>query len=217
MVQYFDKSRMEICHSCPPDRYVTNGLLVVEMITGRIQVGDNLFEPRPPTHEAVAGDRIEVNPSAPTYASLLNITFPNVCELCRNAPRRIGQVVTSRYANLDVVEDPALARYNVAIGSYEEHIGHNIPKVFTDFFARQGLIYEHGQFVQDRLLDWIFVLGLPISEPYWTRVRVGGVERDVLMQAFERRVLTYTPDNPAGFQVEMGNVGQHYLRWRHGQ
>jgi hypothetical protein len=58
---------------------------------------------------------------------------------------------------------------------------------------------------------------LPISEPFWARVKVGGVEKEVLMQAFQRRVLTYTPSNPAGFQVEMGNVGQHYLRWRYGR
>jgi len=45
---------------------------------------------------------------------------------------------------------------------------------------------------------------------------VGGVERDVLVQVFERRVLSYTPSNPASFQVEMGNVGQHYYAWRYG-
>jgi hypothetical protein len=28
-------------------------------------------------------------------------------------------------------------------------------------------------------------------------------------------VLTYTPSNPAAFRVEMGNVGQHYFRWRY--
>src|SRR5207302_953615 len=28
--------------------------------------------------------------------------------------------------------------------------------------------------------------------------------------------LTYTPDNPAGWQVEAGNVGLHYYEWRYG-
>ncbi len=37
----------------------------------------------------------------------------------------------------------------------------------------------------------------------------------VLIQAFERRVLTYTPDNLAEYRVEMGNVGQQYYRWRY--
>ena len=36
------------------------------------------------------------------------------------------------------------------------------------------------------------------------------------MQCFERRCLTYTPDNPDGWQVEAGNVGQHYYAWRYG-
>ena len=39
--------------------------------------------------------------------------------------------------------------------------------------------------------------------------------KDVLVQAFERRVLTFTPTNSPAFQVEMGNVGQHYYRWRY--
>jgi hypothetical protein len=46
-------------------------------------------------------------------------------------------------------------------------------------------------------------------------VKVDGYYRDVLIQAFERRVLTYTPDNPPGWQVEAGNVGQHYYQWRY--
>lgn len=219
MVQYFDKSRMELVYPnmARGDWKVTNGLLVVEMISGQIQVGDNLFEPRPATYEAVAGDRIEINPSAPTYASLINVAYPNICEFCRQVPQRIGQVVTSMYTGLEVREDPSLSRYNVTIGDYEEQLGHNIPKVFTDFFAQRGLIYENGRYVQGQLIDWVFVMGLPITEPYWIRVKVSGVEKDVLMQAFERRVLTYTPDNAPEWRVEMGNVGQHYLRWRHGQ
>jgi hypothetical protein len=56
-----------------------------------------------------------------------------------------------------------------------------------------------------------------VSEPYWVRARVGGVERDVLVQVYQRRVLTYIPDNPAGWRVEMGNVGRHYYRWRYGE
>ena len=59
-------------------------------------------------------------------------------------------------------------------------------------------------------------LVIQISESYWTRVKVSGVERDVLVQLYERRVLTYTPSNPDGWKVEMGNVGQHYYPWRYG-
>ena len=45
---------------------------------------------------------------------------------------------------------------------------------------------------------------------------VGGQQQDVLVQAFERRVLTYTPANPDAFKVEMGNIGRHYFQWRYG-
>src|SRR5690606_6135968 len=45
--------------------------------------------------------------------------------------------------------------------------------------------------------------------------QVDGEPRDVLVQAFERRVLTYTPGNPAGWDVEAGNVGRHYYEWRY--
>ena len=38
----------------------------------------------------------------------------------------------------------------------------------------------------------------------------------MLIQCFERRCLTYTPGNPDGWQVEAGNVGQHYFHWRYG-
>ena len=44
-----------------------------------------------------------------------------------------------------------------------------------------------------------------------------GVDHDVLVQPFQRRVLTYSPDNPSGWQVEMGNVGRHYYLWRYGE
>ncbi len=46
---------------------------------------------------------------------------------------------------------------------------------------------------------------------------MAGVERPVLFQVFERRVLTYNPANEPAFRVEMGNVGQHYYQWRYPQ
>ena len=37
----------------------------------------------------------------------------------------------------------------------------------------------------------------------------------MLVQLYERRVLTYVPDAPEGFKVQMGNIGQHYYDWRY--
>ncbi|PLS79540.1 MAG: hypothetical protein CYG59_12965 [Chloroflexi bacterium] len=212
LVQYFDKSRMELNN--PANGRVTNGLLVVEMITGKLQIGDAAFADSSPAEQSVAGDPTEANPNGPTYASFRSVAFPvNPTK----AANRNGQQVTGVLRrDGSVADDAALASYDVRIASYDDTLGHNVPRVFTAFFAQRGLVYE-GSFKQGQVIDAIFAVGLPISEPYWAKVKVGGVEKDVLMQAFQRRVLTYTPSNPAGFQVEMGNVGQHYLRWRYGR
>jgi hypothetical protein len=62
-----------------------------------------------------------------------------------------------------------------------------------------------------------YATGLPLTEPYWTTVAVAGQPQRVLVQAFERRVMTYTPANPAGWHVDAGNVGRHYYEWRCGE
>jgi len=108
-------------------------------------------------------------------------------------------------------------RSETRFAHYVAESGHNIPAVFWDYLNARGMVYEQGRLRNDRLFDWLFVVGYPISEPFWARVRIGGIERDVLIQLFERRTLTYVPDNPAGWRVEMGNVGRHYYRWRYGE
>src|SRR5207249_9755046 len=56
LVQYFDKARMEINQPAADPSgpfYVTNGLLVVEMLSGRLQTGDTSFTPYAPAGSAV--------------------------------------------------------------------------------------------------------------------------------------------------------------------
>jgi hypothetical protein len=80
-----------------------------------------------------------------------------------------------------------------------------------------GTVYESGLNVTDNLFESPFyATGYPITEAYWASVKVANTYRDVLMQCFERRCLTYTPNNPDGWKVEAGNVGQHYYQWRYG-
>jgi hypothetical protein len=66
-------------------------------------------------------------------------------------------------------------------------------------------------------LDPYYATGFPLTEPYWASVNLKGEPTDVLVQCFERRCLTWTPTNPAGWEVEAGNVGQHYYFWRYGE
>jgi polysaccharide biosynthesis protein PslG len=106
--------------------------------------------------------------------------------------------------------------YGVRYVYYDDNLGHNIPNVFWDFMNQSGIVNNDGSYGSGLIVNWLPVFGLPLSEAYWTRVFVGNEEKDVLVQVFERRTLTYTPNNPPAFRVEMGNVGRHYYKWRYG-
>ena len=106
-------------------------------------------------------------------------------------------------ANSTVGDQPWLegaARY----GYYEPTLGHNIADVFWRWLGTQPV-------------DWVYAVGYPLSEPYWTNAVIGGENVWVLVQAFERRVLTFVPTAPAAWQIEAGNVGRHYYEWRYGE
>jgi len=210
LVQYFDKSRMEI-NDPIGDRnspwFVTNGLLVQEMISGRLQLGDNRFEQRTASEEVLAGDPRSLNPSAPGYGALANHL--------RCSPDGRGSSVSTqlqRDGTLAVISPPAMT----TLSAFIPETGHNIPNVLWDYLHRDGSVWNGSSYETQKVIDWVFAFGFPITEPYWIRAKVGGEEKWVLVQAFERRVLTWTPTNDSAYQVEMGNVGQHYHAWRYG-
>lgn len=204
-VQYFDKARMETDASTGE---ATNGLLVQEMISGHIQVGDTDFVAHEAADIALAGD--SNSDSTPTYAGLHTL-------LERTFADRTGEQVTEQ-----LQRDGRITEYAgptspaTRLAHFVPTTGHNIPTVFWHYLNAWGDVYESGEFTRGPLLNWLQTVGYPISEPYWIRVSVAGEPQDVLIQAFERRVLTYTPANPAEWQVEMGNVGRHYHQWRYG-
>jgi glucose/arabinose dehydrogenase len=212
-VQYFDKARMELTH---PDGdassiwHVTNGLLVVELVTGRVQIGDDAFQMRRAAHVNVAGDPDD--PAGPTYA-----TFSALLD---DPPRSDGDAITDRLArDGSIVIDASLAMYGVTAAHRVQASGldHRVASVFWEFMNSNGTVWDDGY--ED---DWLFAdpyyaTGLPITEAYWATVRVGGTAHDVLLQCFERRCLTWTPQNPPGWQVEAGNVGLHHYMWRYGR
>lgn len=235
-VQYWDKGRMEI--SNPSDNaddpwYVTSGLLSIEMIGGRVQVGDRDFERVSPAEIPIAGDPDpELNPDAPTYRDFFLLTSVFLDTRLqpiqgdpigpRNAdsaaPPRFGDLVADQVnANGRVSRDSNLgaAHPGTRIVYYDGVLSHNIPKVFWDFLQQSGKVQVNGAQRQDLLMDWLYMMGHPASEPYWIKTNVNGEEKDVMVQVYERRILTYTPSNAAGWQVEMGNIGQHYRKWRY--
>jgi hypothetical protein len=214
-VQYFDKSRMEI-NSPKGDRtspwFVTNGLLAKELVTGQVATGDSANSPQRPAQIPVAGDFSD-NPS-PTYASFAGLITNGDAN---RATDQNGKLVTAALKVDGSVSNLDKAAAQVKLANYIKETGHNIPDVFWNYLNLSGLVYDGGSYSQNTLMNWVYVVGLPLSEPIWVKAKVGGVEKDVMVQVFERRVLTYTPSNVPQWQVEMGNVGQHYYMWRYGQ
>jgi hypothetical protein len=210
LVQYYDKARMEITDpSADPNSiwYVTNGLLVVELISGRMQVGHNVFVERQPAAVNAAGDDNDAD--GPTYE-----TFAGVLD---EPPLSLGSIVSRRINRAgEVTVDPDLEDQAVTIGHIDDVTNHSIATPFWDFMNSSGPVYQDGGYIDDLLFeDAYFGTGRPICEPFWALVRVGGVQQLVLIQCFERRVLTYTPGNDPNWRVEAGNVGRHYHAWRY--
>lgn len=208
MVQYFDKGRMEINDPDAPITsgwYITGGHLARELISGNYQIGDSAFIYRGPARVPAAGDP---DGNGPTYADL--------ADLMAIPDQDFDEPVTRSFDNQGVVRDRSrFADYDVDLIDIDAATGHGIASVFDDFLDMEGVVVERGQEVEQSLFSPRYALiGLPITEPVWMRVPVDGRNLDVLLQCFERRCLTYTPDNEEDWQVEMGNIGQHYLTWQ---
>ncbi len=194
-IQYFDKARMEQTTASGP---VTNGLLTVELMSGQRQFGDNSFVAYPPASIPLVGDPTNL---FPTYASLAASALPpKVNQIA--APN--GNVYG---ADGTLTLNSQLAAFpGAAFGSYQADPGnrfaHNIPAAFWTYLTALPT-------------PWQTAMGFPLTEAFWTQVTLNAAPTWVLVQPFERRVLSYTPTNPASFQVEMGNIGQHYFQWRY--
>lgn len=210
-VQYFDKSRMEDARwnttEAPWD--VTNGLLSSELITGRMQLGNYTFQQYCPSTVNIAGDPVPVNPTYATFSKLILVPAHGN-----------GSVITATVDKAgNVGDEQSVAKYGVKAVSVGAPTGHTVASVFWDFMNSEGLVYNANyskyQDHQKLFTNPFYATGYPITEAYWSEVVVAGTLKPVLTQAFERRVLTYTPDNPHGWQVEAGNVGLHYYQWRH--
>lgn len=211
LVQYYDKGRMELPSNdalAMAGGPVSTGLLAKELITGRLQVGDDVFERYAPADINVAGDIDDL--AAPTYASFAAVLDAE--------PIPEGWVITQTLNRLgEIGNEPSTAGFGVSAAVRMGETNHNVASVFWNFLNQSGQVYDGWEYVDGRLFDNPFALtGFPISEAYWTTVKIGGESRLVLVQAFERRILTFTPGNAKGWDVESANVGQHYYSWRYG-
>ncbi|MEZ4570574.1 MAG: hypothetical protein R2849_09660 [Thermomicrobiales bacterium] len=187
-VQYFDKSRMEITDPAGDDSsiwYVTNGLLVVELMTGNMQTGHATFQQRQPAAVNVAGDADD--PTGITYAILAGFRD--------SGPWGDGTYYDGRiHPDGTITVEPELLDYGVGSATIDLTTNHSIAWPFWEFMNSSGTVYQDDQFVDSLLFENpYFATGRPVTEAYWANVKVAGTYRDVLIQCFERRCLTYTP------------------------
>jgi hypothetical protein len=158
-----------------------------------VQVGDATFTPQAPPAIPIAGDP---DGGGPTYATLATKS----ASLLAASTAKIGSPVSATVAATGDVTNPTGATApETTISAFDDTTKHNVPKVFADYRAKAGLQ----------------TIGFGISEPFMATVKVAGAQKAVMIQVFERRVLTYTASNPDAFKVEMGNIGQHYYKWRY--
>jgi hypothetical protein len=219
-VQYFDKSRMELSAD---GKLVTNGLLTIELVSGQRQDGDATYTQKQPSTIQIVGDdnRNGANQTAPTYASFKKV-FSSTPGENRAEPATSVRLTIDHDGRVgQLPSGTGTATVQTTIAYYDPVFGHNVPKAFVDFMQLHGQVADaHGSKVAEGPVytsnPTANVFGYAISEPYWTQASVAGRPQSVMVQLFERRVLTYTPGNADAFKVEMGNIGQHYYQWRYG-
>lgn len=214
LVQYFDKSRMEINNPSGDrnaDFFVTQGLLARDMIRGEVQEGDNQFRKTSPA-EIPFGDLDDTSNASPTYASFSKVLAA--------PPIPAGNAIAQRIERSGAVNNSADPRGVTSVGVVPGvTTNHSMASVFYQFLQSTGPVADASGAYSTAAIytPTFYVTGLPITEPYWATVKAGGGMRDVLIQCFERRCLTYTPSNPPAFQVELANTGLQYYAWRYPQ
>lgn len=80
--------------------------------------------------------------------------------------------------------------------------GYIVPSNFWNYINRSDL-FPGG---------WLHDIGLPMTNVITVSTYKNGTFREISMQAFERTVLTYDPQNPQEWQIERGNIGADAIR-----
>ncbi|GIV98572.1 MAG: L,D-transpeptidase [Herpetosiphonaceae bacterium] len=96
------------------------------------------------------------------------------------------------------VEGGTFVPYHPQLGSAP---GYVVPSYFWEYMNRSDL-FPGG---------WLHDIGLPMTGVLNAETVKHGERRSIMLQAFERTVLTYDPLNPPGWQVERGNIGTDAL------
>ncbi len=145
-------------------------------------------------------------------------------ELMVRAPDHAVNATSITYAQLKEAAEPGGRRaaprgftngaYTVREGMfvpYDAQLqpapGYVIPLYFWNYINQQDL-FPGG---------WLHDIGLPMTEAFLVDTVKNGEQRQIMLQAFERAVLTYDPQNSHAWQVERGNIGTDIYHAPQGQ
>lgn len=123
----------------------------------------------------------------PTYADL---AAKVAAEARVTSPSGAGGIAANPDGSMFVPFDAGLAGRR----------GHIVPVYFWRYI-NDATLFPGG---------WLHDTGLPMSEALTIQAIKGTEKRNVMVQVFERAILTYDAKNPADFQVERANVGLAY-------
>jgi hypothetical protein len=229
-VQYWDKGRMERTPDGKGGFLTSVGSLAWELLTGKINLGNGqtsdvgaakipLVGPVKDTDRNVAARAANQPPPdtlAPTYADAAS-------EAAKATKDYAGVPVTWMLlpgGKIEPFAEGTQPPATVLLTGYDDGTKHNVADVFARWYTQTFLTSPDGNpdhALKAQLRDNTAGLdpGHPLTDPFWVTVTVDGVDRLVLIQIFERWTLTYSPSNPAGWQIELGNVGLHYYEWRY--
>lgn len=230
LVQYYDKGRMEASSDGKGGYTITAGKIGRELVTGQVDLGQGRTANYGPAQVPIVGGVSDKQ--APTYADV-GVEAVNRTLDYKGLPvawrlERGGKIV------------PFTPPVAVSLTDYDVVAGHNIADVFAQWLGANGFsdplgiaggLAQRTQYAQlaprgrsegaeeskVTTAPDFFGPGRPLSDPFWVIVTIDGAPKTILVQVFERWTLTYTPDNPAGWQIELANVGRHYYEWRYEQ
>jgi hypothetical protein len=130
---------------------VTNGLLTVELISGRMQVGTNEYVTRYPACIPTTGDPNDTN--APTYWAMQKVSNTTLGD--HPADDRTGQGVTETIDHDgNVSNNPPMTVITGTVNAYFDTVTkHNIPKVFWDFLNQTGPVYVNDTITNTQVIS----------------------------------------------------------------
>ncbi len=230
VVQYWDKGRMERINDGKGGFFTSVGRLAWEMLTGKVDLGDGRSADIGAAKIPLVGPTTDSDRNVAALAlgqPLPDKLAPTYADASTEAANRTNDYTGTLVSwmlrpggKLEAFPVGAQPPTQVLLTNYDATSGHNVADIFARWYDRTFFTSTDGDpahTLDAQLQNNTAQLdpGHPLTDPFWVEVTLDGVDRYVLVQVFERWTLTYNPQNPEGWQIEIGNVGAHYYQWRY--